>query len=87
MLKSGNTAESVITASILRGSNEAIRNVYQNVASKYEVRLGRVYTALWPYTHTPMHTHTRTHVRGLSSRTTHELCPCHCMCHACLKTP
>jgi hypothetical protein len=39
VLKSGNTAESVITASILKGSNEAIKNVYQNVASKYEASL------------------------------------------------
>lgn len=36
VLKSGGGADQVITQAILKGANESIRNVYQNVASKYE---------------------------------------------------
>lgn len=37
MFKSGGSADQVITQAILKGANESIRNVYQNVADKYQV--------------------------------------------------
>jgi len=37
VFKSGGGADQVITQAILKGANESIRNVYQNVADKYQV--------------------------------------------------
>lgn len=41
VFKSGGGADQVITQAILKGANESIRNVYQNVADKYQVRGGK----------------------------------------------
>ena len=37
VFKSGGSADQVITQALLKGANESIRNVYQNVADKYQV--------------------------------------------------